>query len=90
MKDHATRAAVSIANYCAGRFPTDPPPDEMLDVPWFAEKVRAAIDAATADLRAELRSETRMYETVVNLHERVRKAVLDAMGEVGLFLPEKR
>lgn len=42
----ALEAARSIANYCLSRFPCDTPPNEMLDVPWFAEKVQAAIDAA--------------------------------------------
>lgn len=43
---HALAAARSIANYCKTRFPCDMPPHELIDVPWFAEKIQKAIDAA--------------------------------------------
>lgn len=51
---HALDAARPIADYCSTRFPTDAPPWDGLDVPWFAEKVQQAIDAATADRDHEL------------------------------------
>lgn len=43
---HAIAAARSIVGYCLTRFPCDTPPDPRLDLPWFAEKVQQAIDAA--------------------------------------------
>jgi hypothetical protein len=78
----AKAAARSIANYCSTRFPTSEPPDDMLDVPWFAEKVQKAIDEAVADLAGELSRETRMYETVVHLHGNVRKAADEMLAEL--------
>ena len=51
--EHALKAARAIANYCTTRFPTDSPPHEMLDVPYFAEKVQQAIDAALAERDAQ-------------------------------------
>ncbi len=45
----ALKAGQAIANYCLTRFPSDTPPSELIDVPWFAEKVQIAIDAAIAE-----------------------------------------
>jgi hypothetical protein len=44
--DAAVECARIIANYCTTRFPGDTPPSELLDVPWFAEKVQKYIDQA--------------------------------------------
>lgn len=47
----AQAAAVSIGHFCETRFQQDVSP--MLDLPWFAEKVQLAINAATVDLENE-------------------------------------
>lgn len=50
----AAAAAVSIGQYCETRFQDDV--SEVLDLPWFAEKVQLAIDEATADLEKQAES----------------------------------
>lgn len=43
----AAECAIAIAEYCLTRFPCDQPPHQMIDVPYFAEKVQRCIDEAT-------------------------------------------
>lgn len=47
LSEQAVKVAESICNYCSTRFPTDSPPDRMLDGQWFAEKVQIAIGEAS-------------------------------------------
>jgi len=54
--EHAIDAARSICNYCCGRFPGGPRPNDLLDLPWMAEKIQLAIDAALEESRASCRS----------------------------------
>lgn len=71
----AMAAARSIANYCLTRFPTDTPPHDMLDVPWFAEAVQKAID------RAGLQ-ETKQLEAALKLNADLRTAADEMLGEM--------
>ena len=52
----ALNAAESMCHYCWTRFPGEVPPCESLDKPWFAEKVQAAIDSESHEVREEIRS----------------------------------
>jgi hypothetical protein len=58
ISNEAFEAADSICNYCSTRFPTDQPVCDLLDKPWFAEKVQIAIDkVVTEKLAAMWRAE---------------------------------
>lgn len=73
----AQAAAVSIGQYCETRFQDDV--SEVLDLPWFAEHVQKAIDAATV----ELTNQTESFAAELNRRRSTDSVVRQTLRESG-------
>lgn len=74
----AVECAMTIAEYCTGRFPSEQPPHPMLDVPYFAEKVQRCIDDATTiglDLKRSLEDTIDRMTKLEAENKRLREAL---------------